>query len=73
MGGLQKYEQVNQFFLKNQYQMGMNVFRFAGDMSHLFSIIVLLLRLRVAKNAQGTSFFFYEMDIVPAVSFSPPT
>ena len=37
--------------------MGMNVFRFAGDMSHLFSIIVLLLRLRVAKNAQGTSFF----------------
>jgi hypothetical protein len=31
----------------------MNVFRFFGDMSHLFSIIVLLLRLRVAKNAQG--------------------
>jgi hypothetical protein len=33
--------------------MGMNVFRLAGDMSHLFSIIVLLLRLRVARNAQG--------------------
>jgi len=33
----------------------MNVFRIAGDMSHLFSIAVLLLRLRVAKNAQGTS------------------
>jgi len=33
--------------------MGMNIFRLAGDMSHLFSIVVLLLRLRVAKNAQG--------------------
>ena len=31
----------------------MNIFRLAGDMSHVFSIIVLLLRLRVAKNAQG--------------------
>jgi ER lumen protein retaining receptor len=35
--------------------MSMNPFRFCGDMSHLFSIIVLLLRLRVAKNAQGES------------------
>ena len=33
--------------------MGMNIFRLAGDMSHVFSIIVLLLRLRVARNAQG--------------------
>jgi hypothetical protein len=31
----------------------MNIFRLAGDMCHVFSIIVLLLRLRVAKNAQG--------------------
>ena len=31
----------------------MNIFRLAGDMSHVFSIVVLLLRLRVAKNAQG--------------------
>ena len=31
----------------------MNIFRLCGDMSHVFSIIVLLLRLRVAKNAQG--------------------
>jgi hypothetical protein len=31
----------------------MNIFRLAGDMSHVFSILVLLLRLRVAKNAQG--------------------
>lgn len=34
--------------------MSMNIFRLAGDMSHVFSIIVLLLRVRVAKNAQGT-------------------
>ena len=33
--------------------MSMNIFRLAGDMSHVFSIIVLLLRVRVAKNAQG--------------------
>jgi hypothetical protein len=37
----------------NQSTMSMNIFRLAGDMSHVFSIIVLLLRLRVAKNAQG--------------------
>ena len=36
------------------FTMSMNIFRLAGDMSHVFSIIVLLLRLRVAKNAQGT-------------------
>lgn len=33
--------------------MSMNIFRLAGDMSHVFSIIVLLLRLRVVKNAAG--------------------
>jgi hypothetical protein len=33
--------------------MSMNLFRLAGDMSHVFSIIVLLLRLRVVKNASG--------------------
>jgi len=33
--------------------MSMNIFRLCGDMSHVFSIIVLLLRLRVAKNAAG--------------------
>lgn len=33
--------------------MSMNIFRLCGDMSHVFSIIVLLLRLRVAKNASG--------------------
>lgn len=33
----------------------MNVFRFVGDMCHLSSILVLLLRLRVTKNAAGIS------------------
>lgn len=33
--------------------MSMNIFRLAGDMSHVFSIIILLLRLRVVKNAHG--------------------
>ncbi len=31
----------------------MNIFRLAGDMSHVFSIIILFLRLKVAKNANG--------------------
>mmetsp|Transcript_7940 Transcript_7940/g.22867 ORF Transcript_7940/g.22867 Transcript_7940/m.22867 type:complete len:226 (-) Transcript_7940:159-836(-) len=39
----------------------MNIFRFLGDMSHLFSIIVLLLRLRVARNAQGISVRSHEL------------
>lgn len=37
--------------------MSMNIFRLCGDMSHVFSILVLLLRLRVAKNAQGACAF----------------
>ncbi|GKY93778.1 hypothetical protein MPSEU_000345000 [Mayamaea pseudoterrestris] len=44
--------------------MSMNIFRLAGDMSHLFSIIVLLLRLRVAKNAQGISVRTHELFLV---------
>jgi hypothetical protein len=34
--------------------MAMNVFRLSGDGCHVFSIAVLLYRLFVAKNAQGT-------------------
>lgn len=44
--------------------MGMNIFRLAGDMSHLFSIVVLLLRLRVAKNAQGISVRTHELFLL---------
>lgn len=35
--------------------MSMNSFRLIGDMCHLLSILVLLLRLRVTKNAVGIS------------------
>mmetsp|Transcript_67685 Transcript_67685/g.195644 ORF Transcript_67685/g.195644 Transcript_67685/m.195644 type:complete len:226 (+) Transcript_67685:154-831(+) len=42
----------------------MNIFRLCGDMSHLFSIIVLLLRLRVARNAQGISVRTHELFLV---------
>mmetsp|Transcript_16449 Transcript_16449/g.50369 ORF Transcript_16449/g.50369 Transcript_16449/m.50369 type:complete len:199 (-) Transcript_16449:474-1070(-) len=46
----------------------MNVFRFVGDMSHVFSIIVLLLRLRVAKNANGISLKTQELFLIVFVS-----
>jgi len=46
----------------------MNIFRLAGDMSHVFSIIVLLLRLRVAKNAQGISVRTHELFLVVFVT-----
>lgn len=42
----------------------MNLFRFCGDMSHVFSIIVLLLRLRVAKNANGISLKTQELFLL---------
>lgn len=46
----------------------MNIFRLAGDMSHVFSIIVLLLRLRVVKNAAGISVRTHELFLVVFVS-----
>lgn len=46
----------------------MNIFRLAGDMSHVFSIIVLLLRLRVAKNAQGISVRTHELFLLVFVT-----
>eukprot|EP00565_Helicotheca_tamesis_P005855 CAMPEP_0185730016 /NCGR_PEP_ID=MMETSP1171-20130828/8106_1 /TAXON_ID=374046 /ORGANISM="Helicotheca tamensis, Strain CCMP826" /LENGTH=226 /DNA_ID=CAMNT_0028398987 /DNA_START=121 /DNA_END=801 /DNA_ORIENTATION=+ len=46
----------------------MNIFRLSGDMSHVFSIIVLLLRLRVAKNAQGISVRTHELFLVVFVT-----
>jgi len=44
--------------------MSMNIFRLAGDMSHVFSIIVLLLRLRVVKNAHGISVKSHELFLI---------
>jgi ER lumen protein retaining receptor len=44
--------------------MSMNIFRLCGDMSHVFSILVLLLRLRVAKNASGISLRTHELFLL---------
>eukprot|EP00577_Skeletonema_sp_RCC1716_P018261 CAMPEP_0113434992 /NCGR_PEP_ID=MMETSP0013_2-20120614/35993_1 /TAXON_ID=2843 ORGANISM="Skeletonema costatum, Strain 1716" /NCGR_SAMPLE_ID=MMETSP0013_2 /ASSEMBLY_ACC=CAM_ASM_000158 /LENGTH=244 /DNA_ID=CAMNT_0000325247 /DNA_START=186 /DNA_END=920 /DNA_ORIENTATION=+ /assembly_acc=CAM_ASM_000158 len=44
--------------------MSMNIFRLCGDMCHVFSIIVLLLRLRVARNAQGISLRTHELFLL---------
>ncbi|CAL9084377.1 unnamed protein product [Musa textilis] len=33
----------------------MNAFRFAGDMSHLFSVLVLLLKIYATKSCSGIS------------------
>lgn len=46
----------------------MNLFRLAGDMSHVFSIIILLLRLRVVKNASGISVRTHELYLVVFVT-----
>lgn len=46
----------------------MNIFRLAGDMSHVFSIIVLLLRLRVVKNAHGVSVKSHELFLIVFVT-----
>lgn len=48
--------------------MSMNIFRLAGDMSHVFSIIVLLLRLRVVKNAHGISVKTHELFLIVFVT-----
>ena len=42
----------------------MNMFRFAGDMCHILSILVLLLRLRVTKNAIGISIKTQELYLL---------
>ena len=42
----------------------MNIFRFVGDMCHVCSILVLLLRLRVSKNAIGISLKTQELYFV---------
>lgn len=42
----------------------MNLFRLAGDMFHVISILVLLLRLRVSKNATGVSIKTQELYLI---------
>lgn len=42
----------------------MNIFRFAGDMSHVVSILVLILRLRSSKSAVGISLKTQELFLI---------
>lgn len=42
----------------------MNMFRLAGDMCHVLSILVLLLRLKVSKNAIGISIKTQELYLI---------
>ncbi len=42
----------------------MNLFRLAGDMAHVLSIVVLLLRLKATKNAVGISIKTQELYLV---------
>ncbi len=46
----------------------MNAFRLAGDLSHVISILLLLLRLRVTKNAVGISIKTQELYLIVFVT-----
>jgi len=46
----------------------MNAFRLAGDMSHVISIVILILRLRVSKSAVGISLKTQELFLMVFVS-----
>ncbi len=44
--------------------MSMNIFRLVGDLCHVVSIIILLLRLKVTKNAVGISIKTQELYLI---------
>ena len=46
----------------------MNIFRFAGDMTHLLSIIVLLLKIHATKNCSGVSLKTQELYAIVFVT-----
>jgi ER lumen protein retaining receptor len=46
----------------------MNIFRLAGDMCHVLSIVVLILHLRVSKNAIGVSLKTQELHLIVFVT-----
>ena len=48
--------------------MGMNIFRFAGDMIHLLSFIILIRRLRRSKSAEGISLKTLELYLLVFVA-----
>eukprot|EP00268_Persea_americana_P052369 TRINITY_DN5859_c0_g1_i1.p1 TRINITY_DN5859_c0_g1~~TRINITY_DN5859_c0_g1_i1.p1 ORF type:complete len:216 (+),score=19.36 TRINITY_DN5859_c0_g1_i1:162-809(+) len=46
----------------------MNIFRFAGDMTHLFSVLVLLLKIYATKSCSGISLKTQELYVVVFVT-----
>merc|ERR1712216_695503 len=46
----------------------MNIFRFAGDMTHLLSIIVLLLKINATKSCAGVSLKTQELYLLVFVT-----
>jgi ER lumen protein retaining receptor len=46
----------------------MNIFRFAGDMSHLFSILVVLLKMHSIKSCAGISLKTQELYVIVFVT-----
>lgn len=58
----------------------MNIFRLTGDMSHLLSILLLLLKLRASKSAAGVwtsssraRLWHREMDLITSTFFPSRT
>merc|ERR1719253_1298170 len=46
----------------------MNIFRLAGDLSHVISILILILRLRVSRSAIGVSVKTQELFLLVFVT-----
>ena len=48
--------------------LNMNIFRFCGDMCHLFSIFILIIRLNITKNSKGVSLKTQELFLLVFIS-----
>ena len=54
------------------HRAAMNIFRLAGDMTHLLSIMVLLLKIRATKSCRGERPPFCSLPACPSVSRPHP-
>lgn len=57
------YSRLNSLFLAM-----LNIFRLGGDLAHVISIVLLILRLRVSKNANGISMKTQELYLLVFVT-----
>ena len=48
--------------------LNMNIFRLCADMSHLFSILILIVRCNVTKNSKGVSLKTQELFLLVFVT-----